>query len=106
MKIVEGAAAARATVLKRQPASETELGPSGRARNREVFGAELSASEAVARIIRDVRNEGDAAVQRYGKAFDGSESQHLEVPQGEIEAALQSIEPELREALEFAARRV
>src|SRR5687768_8756717 len=99
-RIVEGAPEARKTILKRSPASETELGPAGRARNREVFGAELSASEAVARIIRDVRNEGDAAVQRYGKAFDGAESQHLEVPRDEIDAALVSIEPELREALE------
>src|SRR3954467_15791611 len=106
MKIVEGAAAARAGILKRQPASETELGPAGRARNREVFGAELGAAEAVARIIRDVRSEGDAAVQRYAEAFDGAESQHLEVPQDEIDAALQGIEPDLREALEFAAGRV
>jgi histidinol dehydrogenase len=106
MQIIEGAAEARKTVLKRIPASETELGPSGRARNRDVFGAELSASEAVARIIRDVRSEGDAAVQRYGKAFDGAESQHLEVPRDEIDAALQGIEPELREALLFAAERV
>src|SRR3954469_25589286 len=105
MKIVEGAAAARAGILKRQPASETELGPAGRARNREVFGAELSASEAVARIIRDVRSEGDAAVQRYGKAFDGAESRNLEVPREEIDVALKSIEPDLRQALEFAAGR-
>src|SRR4051812_18064838 len=84
MKIIEGAAAARAGILKRQPASETELGPSGRARNREVFGAELGAAEAVARIIRDVRSEGDAAVRRYAEAFDGAAPANLEVPQDEI----------------------
>ena len=92
MRIIEGAAEARKTVLKRTPASETELGPSGRARNLEVFGEELSASEAV--------------VQHYGKAFDGAASKHLEVPRDEIDAALHGIEPELREALQFAAGRV
>ncbi|MPZ48662.1 MAG: histidinol dehydrogenase [Dehalococcoidia bacterium] len=106
MRIIEGAEAARQTILRRQPASQTELGPAGRARTAEVFGQPLSAVEAVQRIIDDVRTEGDAAVLRYCKAFDGVQYQRLEVPQAQIEASLRLIEPELREALEFAAGRV
>ena len=106
MQIVVGADEARRTVLKRAPASETELGPAGRARNREVFGAELGASEAVARIIRDVRTEGDAAVQRYAKAFDGSAPASLEVPRDEINAALAGLTAEDRQAIEFMVARV
>ena len=107
MRIVKGAEEARRTVLRRQPTSETELGPAGRARTVAVFGADLSAAEAVSRIVADVRAEGDAAVRRYGEAFDGvvSNSQ-LEVPPLEIEAALDALEPALRDALEFAAGRV
>jgi histidinol dehydrogenase len=97
---------ARETILKRTPASETELGPVGRARNREVFGAELGANEAVRRIVSDVRAEGDAAVRRYSLAFDGVAPDPIEVPRDEIDASLGAIEPELRSALEFAAGRV
>src|SRR4051794_27868964 len=100
MRIYE-ATEARQTILKRQPASETELGPAGRARNREVFGTELGANEAVRRIIADVRAEDDAAVRRYSQAFDGVTPEPLEVPRAEIDAALGSIPDELRSALHF-----
>jgi histidinol dehydrogenase len=106
MRIIEGADAARATILRREPASRTQLGPAGRARTAAVFGAEISALEAVQRIIDDVRAEGDAAVRRYCEAFDGFSYPPLEVPRAEIDGALGSIEPDLRDALEFAAARV
>ena len=106
MRIVDGAQEARRTVLCRQPASEIELGPAGRARTAAVFGAELSAAEAVRRIIADVRAEGDAAVRRYGEAFDGTSVAELEVARPAIDAALARIEPELRAALELAAGRI
>jgi histidinol dehydrogenase len=106
MRIVHGAAEARRTILLRRPTTEIELGPAGRARTAAVFGAELSAVDAVNRIIADVRNEGDAAVLRYGEAFDGVRYERLEVPRDEIAAALASIPADLRQALEFATARV
>jgi histidinol dehydrogenase len=106
MRIVQGAEEARRSVLLRRPASQTELGPAGRARTAQVFGAELSAVEAVQRIIDDVRSEGDAAVRRYCEAFDGVPHPRLEVPREEVDAALRRLDPELRSALEFAARRI
>src|SRR5512146_559083 len=106
MRIVQGAEEARRSVLLRRPASQTELGPAGRARTTQVFGEELSAVAAVERIVDDVRREGDAAVRRYCEAFDGVPHPRLEVPREEIEAALKRLDPELRNALEFAARRI
>jgi histidinol dehydrogenase len=106
VRIIEGADDARRTILYRQPASEMELGEAGRARTASIFGAEISASEAVQRIIADVRREGDAAVRRYCEAFDGAAPQRLEVPKQEVEASLGKIDPELRAALEFAAGRI
>src|SRR5690348_17120905 len=106
MRIVHGADEARRSVLKRQAASQTVLGPAGRARTAAVFGEELSASESVQRIIDDVRKEGDAAVRRYSEAFDGVPYPRIEVPHDEVEASLRQIEPELRQALEFAAGRI
>jgi len=106
MKIVVGAEEARRTVLFRPPASETQLGEAGKARTAAIFGEPLSAAEAVSRIIADVRREGDAAVRRYSEATDGVAYPDLEVPRGDIDAALKEIEPELRQALELAAKRV
>ncbi|MGE0056812.1 MAG: histidinol dehydrogenase [Dehalococcoidia bacterium] len=106
LRIAYGAEEARRTILKRQTASEPELGEAGKALTRTVFGEDLSAAAAVQRIIRDVRNEGDAAVRRYCEAFDGGANDPFEIPASEIDAAWHSIEPELREALEFAAGRV
>lgn len=91
MRIIEGADAARRTILKRGPVSDTEA----------------SAGEAVRRIIADVRAEGDAAVRRHTESFDGAIAYPtLEVPGSEIEAALGRISSELRGALELAAGRI
>jgi histidinol dehydrogenase len=106
MRIVEGAEAARQSILRRTPTSQVELGEAGRARTVQVFGEPLSAVEAVLRIIDDVRIQGDAAVLRYCQSFDGVAYKRLEVPKDELEASLRQIEPELREALTFAAGRV
>jgi histidinol dehydrogenase len=91
MKIIYGADEARATILRRGSS----------------IGEDPSAAENVRRIIADVRNEGDAAVRGYTERFDGPIAyQGLEVPHEEIGWALRRIEPELRNALEFAAGRV
>jgi len=106
VRIIYGAEEARRTVLRRQPLGETELPPAVRERIREVFGAELSAQEVVGRIVADVRAEGDAAVRRYSRAFDGVEYASLEVPRAEVQAAYRQVDPPLVEALRFAADRI
>ncbi len=106
MRIVHGADAARQTILRRRPTSQVELTESSRARLAEVLGADLSPVEAVQRIIDAVRVQGDAALRRFSEAFDGVVYPGLEVPRAQIESALATIEPALREALEFAAGRV
>ncbi|HVV36883.1 MAG TPA: histidinol dehydrogenase [Acidimicrobiales bacterium] len=59
-------------------------------------------SETVASILAAVRDEGDAAVRRFTKEFDHVELEELRVPDSELQAALASIVPLLREALEAA----
>ena len=106
LRIVEGAEEARRTVLRRQPLGDPALADPVRASIRETFGADLSASEVVARIIEDVRSEGDAAVRRYSQRFDGSADAPLEVGRDEIEAAIAEIPRELLGSLELATDRV
>jgi histidinol dehydrogenase len=63
--------------------------------------------EAVARILSEVRTEGDAAVVRHTAAFDHVDvSGGLRVAAAEIEEAEARAEPELRAALEVAYDRI
>jgi histidinol dehydrogenase len=107
MRIVTGAEEARRTVLRRHTVNELGLGEASKARAKALFGQELSATESVARIIADVRAEGNAAVRRYGEAFDGPIAyEGLDVPPEEIEAGLERLDSELRSALQLAAGRI
>ena len=106
LRIVEGAEAARASVLRREPLYERALPDAVRESIRETFGEDLGAAEVVARIIADVRREGDAAVTRYSQRFDRSSYTAIEVGREEIDAAFTKTSSELLEALEVAADRV
>jgi histidinol dehydrogenase len=71
-------------------------------------GADVSA--AVADILRQVRQDGDAAVERLTKQFDGvdlaADGIGARVPAEEIAAALDRIPADLRAALETAWERI
>lgn len=68
-----------------------------------------SIEQVVAAILTDVRARGDAAVLEYTQRFDGIDATSvaaLELGQAELRAALDSIKPAQRAALEAAAQRV
>ncbi|MCH7906905.1 MAG: histidinol dehydrogenase [Chloroflexi bacterium] len=67
---------------------------------------DAEADEVAARILDDVRRDGDRAVKRISGELDGEALEFLEVPKSEIDAALGAIPFETREALETAAERV
>lgn len=58
---------------------------------------------AVRSIIDQVRVRGDDAVVEFGARFDGAPPTHLRIPPEQIQAALDRIEPSLRDSLEQAA---
>ena len=63
----------------------------------------------VANILKDVKNRGDAAVLEYTNRFDKTNASHLselEISQAELQAALNSLPTEQRQALQAAADRV
>jgi histidinol dehydrogenase len=63
----------------------------------------------VAEILAAVRKDGDAAVVGYTNRFDRLSARsmaELELPQAELQAALDGLPPEQRSALEAAAQRV
>src|SRR5919199_93633 len=106
LPIDEGLPAARAAILSSREFGEAPLPAPVRARIRDVFGEDLSAEQVVARVVADVRAEGDAAVRRYGEAFDGVRVESARVDEAEIQAAVAEAPPELVGALEVSARQV
>lgn len=63
-------------------------------------------TESVTEIIEAVRLEGDTALDRYTKLFDGSLPEKLEVTKEEMVAAVNSVSPEFLTAVKNAAERI
>ncbi len=96
-------------MLRRTPPEEVELPAAVRETIRRTFGAELGVTEVVDRILRDVREQGDAAVARYNQEIDGVAGDHarsLEVTPTEIEDANEHLDDGLAGALREAADRI
>lgn len=72
------------------------------------WAAETAPECDIEPIAREVIEGGDAAVLRLGERFDGPDSRppSLRVEHGEVSAALESLNPGLREALGVAAANV
>ena len=71
-------------------------------RENEATGVE----DIVADIIYDVRKNGDEALYRYSKKFDGAELSNLEVSEEEIEQAFNSVDPALIEVIKEAKENI
>lgn len=68
-----------------------------------------SIDQIVADILKDVKARGDAAVLEYTNRFDNTEVDNLaelEISQADLQAALESLPADQREALQAAADRV
>ena len=62
--------------------------------------------EAVREILKQVNEHGDQALYELTERFDRVRLRSLAVPQKELEAAFDSVKPDLIEAMEEAARRI
>jgi len=94
------------TILHREQLDEIELSELLRARDRAVFGPGLTPEETVRKIVRAVRDGGDAAVLRFNQALDLSASMPLAVSRDEMAVAHTAVEPALIDALRLAADRI
>jgi histidinol dehydrogenase len=90
--------------------NELAVPPAAQELMRRVFGAELGPAEVVDRILRDVREKGDAAIRRCNEEIDGvapeAAKMPLEVSREEIERARSEADGSLLEALNTASWRI
>src|SRR5690554_5668252 len=94
------------TILQRRPPDEVTIPESLQARIAGLFGEPLSPDQAVHRILQDVRQRGDAALEEWACKLDGAAPAGFRVPEDQIQAALQAIPPEVRTALQQMAERI
>ena len=77
--------------------------------NEEIFYRGMAASgveDIVAEIISDVRKNKDAALFRYCKKFDNTDTDKLEVTQEEIDEAFASVDPHFIEVIKKARENI
>ena len=98
---------ARNTILKRKNIIDTPLSPHVNKQIIKIFGQSLTPREVVIRIIKDVKENGDIALIEWTKKLDNVDiSDAIEVSFDQMEAALNSIDPKIKEALNRAIDRI
>ena len=86
------------TDLRGRPLSRSELTAALPRPELDVAGA----AEIVAPVVEDVRNRGAEALRDLAEKFDGVRPQHLRVPAEALAAAVETLDPMVRAALEEA----
>ncbi len=106
MRIITDSTGALERLRRPRAGPDAPVNPRVAAGIERIFGEPLSVSDAAARILDDVRAQGDAALFDYLRRIDGLSPDRLEVPQGELAAALDEIPTDVADSLRFAARRI
>ena len=106
LKLIKGIDKAHEILDRADLLDMSDLPESVLERTRELFGDDVSPEQSVVRMLREVREEGDAAVRRYAKLLDSVDVEELQVEPKEMKQSLDGISKELRASLELAAQRV
>jgi histidinol dehydrogenase len=97
---------AKQTILKRTPPDEFPVSQRVLDNIAKLFGESLTAEQAVTKILKDVRMNGDSALNNWTKRLDSFDLQPAPVSKASIQSAYDSLTPTQRDALEQAAARV
>src|SRR5687768_6034146 len=97
---------AKQTILKRTPPDEFSVSPRVQDGITKLFGEPLTPDQAVSRVLKDVRQNGDSALQTWTRRLDGLDLRPAPVSRDSIQSALASIPAAQRTALEGAAARI
>ena len=97
---------ARDSILKRTPPDEFPVSQRVLDGITHLFGEPLTPEQAVTRILKQVRSEGDAALQSWTKRLDGLDLRPAPISKDAIQSAWDMISATQREALELATQRI
>ncbi|HXD11178.1 MAG TPA: histidinol dehydrogenase, partial [Anaerolineales bacterium] len=97
---------ARTTILRRVPLGHEDVPASVLDRIEATFGERLTPLEAVTRILRDIRTQGDSALHSWTRKLDGKSPDSFRVSSDSLQTALSSLSKEERAALELSASRI
>ena len=97
---------AKQTILKRTPPDEFTISQRLQESIAQLFGEPLTADQAVSRILKEVRQNGDSALQKWTHRLDDLGLLPVRIPKDAIRTALEAIPPHQRRALEGAAARI
>lgn len=106
LRIYDDLSEARTTLLRRDSLRDLAVPAWLSDSLAALFGEPLTPDEAVRRIVRSVREHGDAALFDWNARIDGADLDALAVPESEIAAALDAIPAEVAGALRYAAERI
>ena len=111
MKIIKAeeiGVAAVEKLLQKAAFDQVELNPKIRAKNKALYGEDLSAAQIVDRIVAEVRQNGDAAVLKYTRLLDGADftAEDFLVTEAEYAEAAAAADPAVVESLKKAVANV
>ncbi|HEY3082886.1 MAG TPA: histidinol dehydrogenase [Chloroflexota bacterium] len=105
-RLITDLAEARRTVLRRAALQDVEATPELLDASARIWGERLQPDQVVERILRDVRERGDAALWELTGRLEPAAPPALEVDRASIERAYQAVPGEVVEALRVAAEQV
>ncbi len=97
---------AKQTLLKRTPPDELSVDQKVQDRITQRFGEPLTPNQAVSRILKEVRQNGDSALQAWTRRLDGLDLPSVPISRVAMQNAWDSISSIQRDALEQAADRI
>src|SRR5512136_538741 len=100
LKIYADLKDAQHTILNRRK-TETPLPDALKQSLRRIFGRDLTPAEAVAEILADVRDRGDAALRDWTARIDGVTLDRFAIGRDEITAAAGRLPADLVDSLRF-----
>ncbi|PKO06741.1 MAG: histidinol dehydrogenase [Chloroflexi bacterium HGW-Chloroflexi-3] len=97
---------AKKTILRRKPIDDYDIPESMQQNMLKFFGENLTPDQAVARIIKEVRTQGDQALKQWTLTLDGTSMTNFRISAEEIQTSINSISPEIKAALQQSIDRV
>jgi histidinol dehydrogenase len=97
---------ARKGILRRMPVNSVRYPAAVLEGTEDLFGPGVTPSQAVARILASVQEEGDSALRRWTRVLDRAEISDFRVPVGQLKEAYDALPEPLAAAMACAAERI